>query len=96
MTQVVIETLLKNEGTNVVISSQDFKEILEMFYEKKQAEDDETKYLTRQEASVFLNCDLATLWKMEQKQTLIPTRLGRRVYYRKSDVVRCLENGRRK
>ena len=82
MTKEVIETLLKNEGTNVVISSQDFKEILEMFYQKKQDEDDETKYLTRQEASVFLNCDLATLWKMEQKQTLIPTRLGRRVYYK--------------
>ena len=91
-----MEELLKGEErTNVVISSKDFKEILDMFYAKKQEEEDETKYLTRQETADYLCCDPATLWKLEQKQKLLPTRLGRRVYYRKSDVVRCLEQGRR-
>lgn len=96
MTNEIMSALLKaEERTNVVISSQDFKEILAMYYQKKQEEEDETKYLTRQETADYLCCDPATLWKLEQKQKLLPTRLGRRVYYRKSDVVRCLESGRR-
>lgn len=87
--------ILEGNENVVVISGEDFIEILEMFYRKKQREEDKTVFLSRIETAEFLHCDLATLWKMEQKGTLIPTRLGRRVYYRKSDVVECLERGRK-
>lgn len=87
--------ILEGEEKVVVISREDFIEILEMYYRKKQREEDATVFLTRNETAEFLHCDSATLWKMEQKGTLMPLRLGRRVYYRKSDVVECIERGKK-
>jgi hypothetical protein len=95
MTNETIEELLRMEHNQIVISAEDFKAIVKFCVEKNEAEEDKQRYLSRQEASEFLHCDLATLWKMEQKGTLIPTRLGRRVYYKKADLVQCLERGRR-
>ena len=96
MTENLYKEILRGEeSTKIVITAKDFKTILDLYHEKQQAEENESKYLTAQESAEFLRCDRATLWKREKAGMLLPTRLGRRVYYKKSDLAQCLERGRR-
>ena len=56
---------------------------------KKQQEDDET-FLTRKEASAYLDVCETTLWKWAKPDCgyLLPVRVGSKVKYRKSDLDR--------
>jgi excisionase family DNA binding protein len=85
--------LSKDEKTNVTLTSADFLLLVEMYVEKKKQEEDEERYLTRDEASKFLSCDLSTLWRMEKKGVLVAHRLGKKPYYKKADLVRLMEKG---
>lgn len=85
--------LSRDEKINVTMTSADFLLLVEMFVEKKKQAEDEERYLTRDEASKFLSCDLSTLWRLEKKGALPVHRFGKRPYYKKADLVRLMEKG---
>jgi len=55
------------------------------------------KYLTRTEVADLLQCDLSTIHNWTKKGKLIAYGIGHRVYYKLSDIQKCLkplkENG---
>lgn len=93
--EILKKILAKDERTNVTMTSADFLLLVEMYVEKKKQEEDEERYLTRDEASKFFSCDLSTLWRLEKKGVLPVHRLGKRPYYKKADLVRLMEGGAR-
>lgn len=42
--------------------------------------------LTAKEARQRMRVSQSTMWKLEKQKKLIPVRIGRRVFYRKSDI----------
>ena len=44
------------------------------------------EYLTRQEVSEMLKCDLSTIHNWSKKGKLYPYGIGHRVYYKRSDI----------
>lgn len=47
--------------------------------------------LTREEVAELLNVNLCTLHDWDKRKTLCPTRIGRRVFYKVSDVENYLK-----
>ena len=47
--------------------------------------------LTREEVAELLSVNLCTLHDWDKRKTLCPTRIGRRVYYKVSDVENYLK-----
>lgn len=94
MKKELLEKIINgNEKTNITMTSADFLLLVEMFVEKKKQEEDEERYLTRDEASKFFSCNLSTLWRLEKRGLLNVHRLGNRPYYKKADLVRLMEKG---
>lgn len=91
--EILKRILSREEKTNITMTSADFLLLVEMFVEKKKQDEDEERYLTRDEASKFFSCDLSTLWRMEKKGVLVAHRLGKKPYYKKADLVRLMEKG---
>lgn len=52
----------------------------------------EQKILTREEVKTKLNIATGTLYNWERKKILMPTRIGRRVYYLESDILKLFDN----
>ncbi len=64
-----------------------------------QSPQEEEEFLTRDEAKALLHVSYVTLRKYEKQGLLYPCRIGRRVLYRKADVVSALKataNGNRR
>ncbi|MGG5508108.1 MULTISPECIES: helix-turn-helix domain-containing protein [unclassified Myroides] len=47
-------------------------------------------YITRKEAARLLEVDLGTLWNWKNKGYLMPCYIGRRVYYKQSDIDKAM------
>ncbi len=54
--------------------------------------DDSDKILTREEVCKLLNVSTTTLHHWHNNKTLVNSKVGRRVYYMKSDVMNKLNN----
>lgn len=89
-----------NSRTNITISVsvndlkewhktviEDTKEKLENLILSEKAE----RYLSAKQVSEMLNVDLSTLWRWEQKEYLIPAKVGGKRRYKLSDVKSLLE-----
>lgn len=48
------------------------------------------KYITRKEAAKQLDVDVSTLWHWKNKGYLMPRYIGRRVYYKQSDIDKAM------
>lgn len=49
-----------------------------------------TEYLTRNEVSELLKCDLSTLHNWTKKGKLTPYGIGNRIYFKRSDIENAL------
>lgn len=93
---MTINELLKT-GSNVqlVINALDLREaFLQWNEELKQAKPAETKeesYLSAQETADKLGVDVSTLWRWDRSGYLKKVRVGRKVYYRRGDVIKLME-----
>ena len=91
------DLLASNANVSVTINVADLHEfLLQVINEKMEAKKQEVEetYLTRDEASTMLGgAALSTLWRWEKNGDLTPMRIGSKVRYRKSDVVKILEEG---
>ncbi|MBR3797598.1 MAG: helix-turn-helix domain-containing protein [Bacteroidales bacterium] len=77
-----------------VISATDLKQFTEdvvsCVIERTRKKDSET-YLSRKAVSEMLDVTMATLWRWAREKYLLPVHVGRKVRYRKSDVMRILK-----
>lgn len=87
---------LMNTGANVqiVINALDLKEaFLQWADELKQSVQikQEEKYWTVKETAQRLAVDVSTLWRWDKQGYLVPVKLGRKVLYKESDIIKVLE-----
>lgn len=91
------DLLATNANVCVSISVADLNEfLLQVINDKMEAQRQEEKeaYLTRDEASSMLGgAALSTLWRWEKNGYLTPVRMGSKVRYRKSDVLKIIKEG---
>jgi len=77
-----------------VISATDLKQaaedLISRVIERTKDRDSET-YLSRKAVSEMLDVTFATLWRWEREKYLLPIHVGRKVRYRKADVMRILK-----
>lgn len=90
-----INEILKT-GANVqlVINAIDLKEAFLQWSEEMRIPDTETReesYLTAQETAEKLGVDVSTLWRWNRDGYLKKVRVGRKVYYRRGDVIKLME-----
>jgi hypothetical protein len=81
-------------NVNITMTLNDLRCFLQQVIDEKEKrlqEEAEETYLTRKEASMMLGgAALSTLWRWEKTGYLVPTRIGSKIFYRKSDVVNLL------
>lgn len=91
---------LKNfleSGANVsfTITAMDLKEFLFEVAEQAQAKNTVPaqleKYLTAQETAEKLGVDVSTLWRWDKTGYLKKIKVGRKIQYRESDVLKLME-----
>lgn len=67
------------------------KEIIKSYIEDNHNQEPE-KLLTREETAKFLKVSLPTLNNWTKAKVLTPHHIGRRVYYKKSEIINKLKN----
>lgn len=84
-------------NVQVVVSAADLKEFFEDLQDERQAasvpQQQETN-LTLEEVLAILHTTKSTIWRWGKQGYLVPIRVGRRKYYKKSDIDRLLDEGR--
>lgn len=85
-----------NSGTNVqlVINALDLKEAFLQWSEEAKGEVKQTpveNYLTTPETAKRLGVDETTLWRWDKSGYLKKIRIGGKVRYRESDVIKLME-----
>lgn len=93
---MTINELLKT-GVNVqlVINVLDLKEaFLQWNAEMKQSEpiQQEEAYLSAKETAGKLGVDLSTLWRWDKSGYLKKIKVGKKIIYRESDVIKLMED----
>ena len=83
-------------NVQLVITASDLRELIHDWQQESIAQMEATKtasqppsndgLLTSKEAQTIMRVSPTTLWKLERQQKLIPVRIGRRVFYKKTDV----------
>lgn len=91
-----IQELIK-QGSNVqlVINACDLKEaFMQWNAEMKQSEpvQKEETYLTANETADKLGVNLATLWRWDKSGYLKKIKVGKKIIYRESDVIKLMED----
>ena len=84
--------ILQIENTNL----EDFRKgildgVRNILKDSKKNEEPKETLLTRDETAKMLSISLVTLWKLTKKDVIPAFRIGTRVRYRKSDVLKALK-----
>lgn len=69
---------------------EEFRSVLQEYFAEKEKE----RYLSIKQAANRLGVDKSTLWRWDRSHYLVPTRVGKSVRYRESDII-AIEEGRR-
>lgn len=87
------EILNCNSNVQVVVNLVDLKEFALSLIDEAQAakKEPEEKYLTADETAVRLGVTKPTLWRWRKQGYLTPVHVGRKIRYRESDVINCME-----
>ena len=81
--------LIAHEDLKQVVR-EEFLSVLQEYFAKEEKE----RYLTIKQTSTRLGVDKSTLWRWERSHYLMPTRVGKSVRYKESDI-EAIEEGRR-
>ena len=90
---VSVFTTLSPEDLKDIIKSC-VKEELTIYFENHQVEQPNSNILTMKDLSKMLGVSKPTIIKWTKTGLLFAQRIGRRVYYKKDDVEKCLKNYR--
>jgi hypothetical protein len=52
----------------------------------------ENDFLSRQQTADFLHCDKVSLWNYEKRGWIKPIRMGRKVFYSKTQLIEFMSN----
>lgn len=84
-------------NVQVVVSAADLKEFFEDLQEERKTaslpQQQETN-LTLEEVLAILHITKSTIWRWGKQGYLVPIRVGRRKFYKKSDIDKLLDEGR--
>lgn len=69
---------------------EEFHSVLQEYFAEKEKE----RFLSIKQAATRLGVDKSTLWRWDRSHYLVPTRVGKSVRYRESDII-AIEEGRR-
>lgn len=82
----------------VVVNPQEFqKELIDYIkcqfqkLEQKIVQNNSDELLTREETADFLKVNKSTLWSWHKQGKLTPSGIGKRVYYKRSDIENALK-----
>ena len=85
-----INDIIKQEGNvQLVVNSADLKELFLEWEKEKDSQIQavkEDQYLSPNETVTILRISKPTLWRWEKQGFLVPTKIGGKKYFRKSDV----------
>lgn len=90
-----INDILKS-GANVqlVVNALDLKEMFLQWSEEHNRNSvsvPKEKYLTAQEAAEKLGVDVSTLWRWDKTDFLKKIKVGKKIFYRESDILKLME-----
>lgn len=70
----------------------DLKSVVTEVLQELKSNTNEQDYLTREEVCQLLNINLTTLWKHTKSNRLKKYKLGRKVFYKKHEVLEAIKN----
>lgn len=92
----IIDFVKENDNVQLVINANDLRKLFIYWQAEANAELAEAKtvikpsddggFLTSKEVQKKLRVSATMLWKLEREKKLTPMRIGRRVFYRNSDI----------
>ena len=88
------EILQTGANVQLVINALDLKEAFLQWNEEMRQPDTEVKsesYLSAQETADKLGVDVSTLWRWDKSGYLKKIKVGNKIRYRESDVVKLME-----
>ena len=74
----------------VIVNTEDLKQLFQWFVDKMYATPKEESYLTARETADKLGVDVSTLWRWDKSGYLKKIKLGNTIRYRESDVNRLM------
>ncbi|MBU3836399.1 MAG: helix-turn-helix domain-containing protein [Candidatus Phocaeicola merdigallinarum] len=90
----IIELLNNGANVQLVINALDLKEAFLQWNEETRQPDAERKaesYLSAQETADKLGVDVSTLWRWDKSGYLKKIKVGNKIRYRESDVLKLME-----
>lgn len=100
----IIDFVKENDNVQLVINANDLRKLFIYWQEEANAELAEAKtvikpsddggLLTSKEVQKKLRVSATMLWKLEREKKLTPMRIGRRVFYRNSDIDDFIEKNK--
>ena len=88
------EIITSGASVQLVINALDLKEAFLQWSEEMRQPDTETReesYLSAQETADKLGVDASTLWRWDKSGYLKKIKIGRKIRYRESDVLKLME-----
>ena len=88
----------KNQNVMLVMTLEDLTELFKSVIQKYANEKDSSKeedphLLSVEESTKILNVSKPTLWRWAKDGYIKPTKIGKRVYYPKSEIEKIIKNG---
>ena len=85
-----------NSKTLLLVTKEDLRDVLLDIINSNNSKAEkegkqEDRILTRKEAAKMLSVDISTLWRWEREGHLLPSRIGKRIYYKYSEIQRITE-----
>lgn len=85
-----------NSKTLLLVTKEDLRDVLLDIINSNNSKSEkegkqEDRILTRKEAAKMLSVDISTLWRWEKEGHLLPSRIGKRIYYKYSEIQRITE-----
>lgn len=85
-----------NSKTLLLVTKEDLRDVLLDIINSNNSKAEkegkqEDRILTRKEAAKMLSVDISTLWRWEKEGHLLPSRIGKRIYYKYSEIQRITE-----
>jgi predicted DNA-binding transcriptional regulator AlpA len=88
----IAELISNGVGVTISVTPTDLKEFaLELLEEANQVKKEPEQFLTADETSKKLNVTSTTLWRWNKENYLKPIKIGRKPYYKLSDVNKLME-----
>lgn len=94
MEQILVTTLQVEDLQNLIISS--LKQVLKEITDEKNRTEENEEILTTEDIQKIFKVSKVTIHKWKKKGILPYYKMGRKVYYKKSEIFGLLEGKRRK